>query len=82
MQNSLLIKNKLSKSNLICYQIEKEKQKTSLYKYNVVVGAGKHVMNDIENNLTLKTRTKENRYKLTYLYLIQVSQVGFIFKMA
>ena len=32
MQNSLLIKNKLSKINLNCKQIENGKQKTRLYK--------------------------------------------------
>ena len=47
MQNSLPIKNKLSKINLNCKQIENGKR---LYKYNIVVGAGKHVMKDIENN--------------------------------
>ena len=31
-------------------------------KYNFVVGAGKHVMNDIENRPTLKTKTKENLF--------------------
>ena len=46
MQNSLPIKNKLSKINLNCKQIENGKR---LYKYNIVVGAGKHVMKDIEN---------------------------------
>lgn len=49
MQNSLPIKNKLSKINLNCKQIENGKQKTCIHKYNVVVGAGKHVMKDIEN---------------------------------
>lgn len=67
MQNSLPIKNKLSKINLNCEQIENGKR---LYKYNIVVGAGKHVMKDIENSLTLKTRRKENTLKLTYLYLL------------
>ena len=31
-------------------------------KYNFVVGARKHVMNDIENSPTLKTKTKENLF--------------------
>ncbi len=39
MQNSLPIKNKLSKINLNCKQIENGKQKTCIYKYNFVVSS-------------------------------------------
>ena len=44
------------------YAMVKRVTENAPLKYNFVVGAGKHVMNDIENRPTLKTKTKENLF--------------------